>query len=493
MFAFASRAQAEELLFWDNYSATPGSIAFSSITGSGGAALNFGATKLESPEGIAYDRVTNRIYVASPGTGANGELLFVNLDGSGGGVFAPTGVPIENPLGVAIDPVTRMIYWVNGEGPGEPDGSIAGANLDTGAGSLLNTAGAPLNDPYRIALDTVDGRVYWTNETPDPEKIGFANVNGTGGGELPTTGATPPNGITGLAVDEVSRRLFWIDSTGVSFASLAGGAGGDVDITGSVYNGPYGMAVDPTLNRVYWANYSNAEVRAGAFGFAAVTGGGSTISPVEAPVNGPQDPLIIKSPGGTGAPAVTRSASNRAALSCSTGSWGADFPGGFVYQSPRSFAYQWYRNGVPIGGATAPTFTATSPGSHTCAVTATNQAGSATQGSGAVNVNAAKVKLTTKKKAKGEPGDLVKFKVKAVNQGDLKPKNAKVCVKLPKAAKDDLKAPKCKSLGQLKAGGKKTLTLKVEIKDAADEGIDKLTFQVKGSAGKAAKSKIIVG
>jgi hypothetical protein len=30
------------------------------------------------------------------------------------------------------------------------------------------------------------------------------------------------------------------------------------------------------------------------------------------------------------------------------------------------------------------------------------------------------------------------------------------------------------------------------VKGGADEGTDKLTFQVKGSAGKAAKSKIIV-
>ncbi|HEY8502854.1 MAG TPA: hypothetical protein VIL21_09220, partial [Solirubrobacterales bacterium] len=254
MFAFAARAQAEELLFWDNYSADPDNVVFSSITGSGGGTLNFGGAVLNSPEGIAYDPVTNRIYVASA---SSEQILFANLDGSGGGVFAPIGAPIENPLGVAIDPVTRMIYWVNGEGPGEPDGSVAGANLDTGAGSLLNTTGATVKDPYRIALDTVGGRVYWTNENPDPEIIGSAAVNGSGGSDLSTAGATPPKNITGLAVDEVGRRLYWIDDNGVGFASLGGGAGGNLDLTGSVFNGPYGMAVDPTLSRVYWANYSN--------------------------------------------------------------------------------------------------------------------------------------------------------------------------------------------------------------------------------------------
>jgi uncharacterized repeat protein (TIGR01451 family) len=209
-------------------------------------------------------------------------------------------------------------------------------------------------------------------------------------------------------------------------------------------------------------------------------------------VKGPQDPLVIKEPAGEGAPTVTRSAKSRAQLACSTGTWGADFPGSFVYRSPRTFAYQWLRNGNPISGATAATFTSKSAGKYSCTVTASNQAGSAAQTSGAINVKASKVKLTTKKKAKADAGDLVTFKVKAVNQGDLTAKNAKLCVKLPKASKTDLKAPKCKKLG-LKGQGKKTLTLKVKVKPVADEGTDKLTFQVKGSAGKAAKSKIVVG
>ena len=79
-----------------------------------------------------------------------------------------------------------------------------------------------------------------------------------------------------------------------------------------------------------------------------------------------------------------------------------------------------------------------------------------------------------------------------MNQGDVQSKNAKVCVKLPNAAKDDLRKPKCKRLGKLSGKVKKTMTLKIKVKPGADEGVDKLTFQVKGTPGKAAKSKIIV-
>jgi len=188
---------------------------------------------------------------------------------------------------------------------------------------------------------------------------------------------------------------------------------------------------------------------------------------------------------------ITRNPKNRAELTCSSGGWGADAAGGNVYQAPNAFAYQWLRNGAPITGATAPAFVAKSAGQYSCTVTGSNPVGSAAQVAAAINVKASKFKLTTKKKAKAEAGDLVKFKVKAVNQGDLKPKNAKLCVTLPKAAKDDLKAPKCKKAA-LQGRAKKTFTIKVKVKGGADLGTDKLTFKVKGAAGKAAKSKIVI-
>lgn len=490
LLAFAGRAQAE-IILWNNYEnpADTDSVSFADITGSGGGLLNLGAGKLESPEGMAYDTVTNRLFVANQ-TGAKGEILAINLDGSGASPFTAPGAPIEEPEGVAVDPVSRTIYWENTEGAG----SIAWARLDGSVGGTLNLAGATLNSPCcRVAIDPAGGRLYWVNTGPTPNVLSYANLDNSGGGDLSLAGSTVEPGGEGLSVDNAAGRIYFLGGTNaIGFANLNGSGGGDVNTTGGVLNEPWGLALDPTIGRLYTGNYGNGEERTNAIGVVNLAGGGGGISPVTAPVNGPQDPVIIKSPTGTGAPVVTRDAKNRAALSCSTGTWGADFPGSFVYQAPRSFAYQWLRNGSPIGGATASTFTAKSAGQYSCAVTATNHIGSAAQTSAATNVKAAKIKLTTKKKATAEPGDLVTFKVKAVNQGDIKSKNAKVCVKLPNAAKDDLKKPKCKSLGKVKGKGKDSATLKIKVKPGADEGVDKLTFQVKGAPGKAAKSKIIV-
>jgi hypothetical protein len=495
--AIATRAHAAELVYWDNYRDKPQTISVANIDGSGGGALNLTGITLAGPEGMAFDSAMGRLYVASTASGPDkkGEIVFVNVDGSGAGVLSTPGVEVKEPYGVAIDPSTRIIYWVNGGGP-EGKGSIGYAKLDGSGGGLLNTSGVTVASPYKLAIDPVSGRVFWSNNESTPRTIAFANLNNTGGGgTLDLTGAIPPQSVYALAVDSAAGRVYWLDSTSgkehLSFAGVNGGGGGEVSLLGSVFDEAYGLAFDPTLGRFYWANYGQDELRTGAIGFANLAGGGGGITPLTAPLNGAQDPVVLKSPSGAGAPTVTRNANARSQLTCSTGTWGADFPGSFVYQAPRTFAYQWTLKGTPMAGATAATLKATKVGSYACVVTAANQAGTGTQTSTVVQVKAAKVKLSTKKKARVLPGGVAAFTVKAVNQGDLKSKNARVCVKVPKKAKKVLMAPKCKALGKVNGKAKDTAKLRIKVgKDAV--GTYKLTFQVRGSAGKAANAKILV-
>ena len=55
-----------------------------------------------------------------------------------------------------------------------------------------------------------------------------------------------------------------------------------------------------------------------------------------------------------------------------------------------------------------------------------------------------------------------------------------------------MKAPKCKALGKVKAGGKDSATLKLKVAKGASAGTYKVTFVVSGSAGKSATAKIVV-
>jgi DNA-binding beta-propeller fold protein YncE len=496
VFAFAARAQAGELIYWNNYRAEPQTISVADMSGSGGL-LNLTGIDLKDPEGMAIDSVAGRLYVASSSGGADekGEIQFVNLDGSGAGVFGATGALVDEPYGVVVDPATRTIYWVNaGFGP-ENKGSIAWARLDGSAGGLLNTAGATVDDPYKIGLDPVNGRVYWGNYIKENETIiSYANVNNSGGGNLSIT--PTPESAYAFAVDPAANRLYWSEGDDDRFAytGLLGGSRNILDTTGAVVNISYGFAIDPTLNKIYWPNYGNYEDPLNGLGFASLSGGGGgNISPT-APFDGAQDVLVLKSPTGTGSPAISRKPKAPAEMTCSQGGWAADFAGSFVYQAPRSFVYQWSLNGAVLGSGPE-RITATAPGSYTCTVTATNQAGSASQtSSAAATVNAASVKLTVKpKKAKAKAGKAAKFMVNALNQGDIQTSsNAKVCVKVPKKAKKALKAPKCKKLGVIGGLTKKTTKVKVKVKPTAAKGSYKVTLQVKGSAGKAVKATVKV-
>jgi hypothetical protein len=495
--AFTARAQAAETIYWDNYEADPDSVSFANIDGSGGGSLNLAGGELKGPEGMAYDTVTNRLFVATE-SAPTGGILAINLDGSGAGVFSAPGAVFEEPEGLVVDPIGRMIYWVNTKGGSGENGSIGWAKLDGSAGGLLNTTGATVDNPYRgISFDSASGRVFWSNSDPEPETISFANANNTGGGgNLDLTGAPAPEGITGFSIDPAGGRIYWLDNDTterIGYASLGGGGGGEVSLVGATLDDPYGLAFDPSIGRLYWGNYGVEEARTNAIGFASLAGGVGGISPLTAPVDGPQDPVVLKSPAGTGAPAITRDAKKApAALACPTGSWAADYPGSFVYQAPRTYGYQWLLNGAPIAGATASTFTATKHGSYTCTVTAANQTGTASQTSGPLTVKAAKVKLTVKpKKAKAKAGKFATFNVQALNQGDLQTKKAKVCVKVPKKAKKALKAPKCKSIGKVSALKKKKTKLKVGVKPSA-EGSYKVKIQVKGANGKAVNATIKV-
>ncbi|HSC20563.1 MAG TPA: hypothetical protein VLC07_02445 [Solirubrobacterales bacterium] len=499
-FAFAARAQAAETLYWNNYSGNPDSIGFANPDGTGGGALDLTGVELDDPEGMAVDPVAGRLYIAALSNGPEneGQIIYANLSGGGGGVFTAPGAPVDSPEGLTIDPATRMIYWIN---TGENE-SIAWAKLDGSAGGTLNLTGATFESPYRLAIDPQAGRLYFGSEVGSGAEahvvLSYVNVNNSGGGNVNTSGATGESSINGIAVDPAHGRVYWLneETEGLSYANLDNSGGGDIDVGVVPWDNPFGLSLDPGNGKALWSNYGNGEERAGVFGTANYLpgGGGGSIDVATAPVAGPQDPQLLKSPTGTSAPAVTRDASHPATLACSTGSWAPDYPGSFVYQAPQSYGYQWALNGVAITGATSSTFTASAPGSYTCTVTGTNVTGSASQTSGtAATVNAASVKLTVKpKKAKAKAGKTAKFKVQALNQGDLQTKNAKLCVKVPKKAKQALKAPKCKKLGVVGALTKKTTKLKLKVKPTATAGSYKVTLQVKGSAGKAVKATVKV-
>jgi hypothetical protein len=490
----APGAGAAETIYWANFSG--GTIGSASLDGSGGGQLNTGGALVDEPEGMAIDSAAGRLYWTNytGGPGGAGAIRYANLDGSGGADFNPGGAEVENPNGVAIDPATRTIYWANNGGGPSGEGSISYANLDGGGGGQLNTAGAMLDSPTRVAIDPAAKRLYWINDAL--ASISWARLDGSGGGDLDLSGATPPEIINGLSVDLAAGRIYWVDlgTEKVSFARLSGGNGGDLNIGAAVFDDPYGMALDPTAGRIYWGNYGHGTVGAGAIGFANLGGGGGGLNIATAPVDGPQDPVILKGPSGVAPPSISGAAVLWSTLTCSQGTW-ADFPGSFVYQAPRSYAYRWFVNGLPITGATSRTFTPAVPGAYSCSVTGSNQNGSATQTSAPVVIAGPppprlKMAVRPKRKARARPGKkAAKFKVRVTNFGGLPATGVRVCVRKPrkpkkakKRARKALKTPKCRKLGTIAPGATRRTKLKVKARRRA-RGSYKLRFVVRGGGG----------
>lgn len=485
-------AQAAETIYWSNYDNE--TLAFANLDGSGGGQFDTAGQPDVQSEGLTIDSATGRLYWSnfSGGSGDTGSIHFAGLAGGDGGQLNTGGATVNEPNGIAIDPTTQTIYWANYNGGIEEHGTISFAKLDGSAAGDLNTTGATLEDPGPIALDPANGRIYWANYGTDT--ISFANLNNSGGGgNLDLTGATPPSTITSLSVNPAAGQIYWIsrNTKTISHANLSGGGGGDFGYGEAAFKEPYGMAFDPASGRIYWANYGNHEVRTGALGFANLAGVGGGIDVATAPVAGPQDPVILKGPSGTGAPAVTRTP-NTTSLSCSQGSWAEDLAGSFVYQAPRSYSYQWLLNGSSISGATSSTYTATAPGAYSCSVTGSNQNGSATQTSGSVTLLAGGLKLALKKhKARAKAGHAGVFAFVATNPGDFAVSGSTLCVKVSKKTRKAVKTPKCRVFG---VGAHATTTLKLRLKAKKNAaGLYKATFVVGGSvAATPIKAKLQV-
>jgi hypothetical protein len=90
----------------------------------------------------------------------------------------------------------------------------------------------------------------------------------------------------------------------------------------------------------------------------------------------------VSLPANTIAPVISGSTTFGSVLTTTNGTW--------TGTSPITFSYQWKRGGVPIGGATASTYTlveADSLANITCDVTGTNVAGSTTAGSNTITAS----------------------------------------------------------------------------------------------------------
>jgi DNA-binding beta-propeller fold protein YncE len=368
----ASTASADSI-FWSSYTAT-GAIRTGPL--GGGTAQPF-LPGQSSPQGVALDPAGNRIFWTNYG---GNTINVANLDGSGARpLFTET-----KPTGIAFDPATQKLYWT--VYPNDSSGAVRVGNADGSGTPSSVVPSAP--SAQNVVIDPGAGKLYWSSYA------GFiiwsANLNGTGATPL-FSGENYP---TGLAIDTATNTLYWTNEFAGKIRSGNTTGTGAHDVYSSA-GAVGGLALDPSAGRLYWGD-------AGGTIRSASSAGGSAQQTLFSGETTPWYVAILHAPQGTEAPIITGSGGLGQKLSCSSGGWASDYVAGFYYRAPRSFAYQWFRDGAAIDGAVANSYTPFASGNYTCRVTATNAGGSTEQTSPPVGIGSGTTAPPPKKAGKAK-------------------------------------------------------------------------------------------
>ena len=187
--------------------------------------------------GLAYDATNDHVYVADKTMNR-----VRRADAEDGGNKTTVGT-VTNVVGVAIDVANDDQWTVS-----DSTGNITHSALD-GSGQTNIVTG--LTTLRGIAVDTVNQRLYYADAT----KISRCEYDGSNPTDI-ITGLTTASGV---AVDPAGSLLYWSDpGTGkVQRSTLAGASITDI-VTGASAT-LYGIAIDVTAGRLWYAEKSPAE------------------------------------------------------------------------------------------------------------------------------------------------------------------------------------------------------------------------------------------
>ena len=346
-------ASAKDSIYWAN----SGNIQVGDLNGGGSIFTLYSGENF--PIGVVVDPATGKVYWAN----TNGTIRIGDLRGSKPAQTLFSGE--ATPQGIAIDPSAGKLYWTD-----LSSGTIRVGNLN-GSG-VARTLFAGESQPEGLAIDPAGKRVYWADNGSGLIRAG--DLDGTGTAQTLFSGE---EFAFAVAISRGARKLYWTRTSegssegGIRVGPLNGSGPATDLFTGEGYT--TGLALDPTAGKAYWLDNGHGWTRVGN-----LNGGGT---PRTLFSQGPFFLALLRAPASVSRPGVSGGRRAGSVLSCSTGVWAADLVGSFLYRAPAGFAYRWTRNGTMIMGANTSSLRATAAGDYTCAVTATNNAGSASASS----------------------------------------------------------------------------------------------------------------
>lgn len=149
---------------------------------------------LESPSGIAYDWITNKIYWTDM---ESNRIEVVKTDGSMRSLLIWDG--LDSPRDIILDPIAGYMYWSSwGSNP-----KIERAAMDGTMRSVIVQSN--LTWPIGLTIDYWGGKLYWADG--GTKTIEYSNFDGSGRTKLQGLGDLPhPSGL-----DVFENLVYWID------------------------------------------------------------------------------------------------------------------------------------------------------------------------------------------------------------------------------------------------------------------------------------------
>lgn len=156
--------------------------------------------------------------------------------------------------GLALDPAASTLFWSE-PGPGDIlSGAIAPATPATSGTSLVT--GDATADGVGLNAGAKTPALYWS--VPANEEILTASLTGSG----PTAVVTGAEEAAGIAIDPTTNKVYWANLNGEILAAPLSGTP-TIETLYEGLNAPEGVAVDASNQTIYWTEYG-AEAIVGA-------------------------------------------------------------------------------------------------------------------------------------------------------------------------------------------------------------------------------------
>jgi DNA-binding beta-propeller fold protein YncE len=237
------------------------------------AVVNDPSGWVNSPQGIAVNNVTGKVYVASNDTGGNGTILVINaLSTPPVLITRITGLGLY-PMGVAVDEAANRVY-VTRFWDQWPGGLIV---IDGSTDTWLTTVSMSDNLAWGIAMDNLRHRAYITHRWGDlPNYTSYVDTVTLAWNRYAEYAANQPSGI---AIRPSSGTVFVslrhspqfdpVNNPSAQYPALAvfdyrlGDAGKLLPWSTGLplpYNNPIGVAYNPTSDRIFVNSFDDGKV-----------------------------------------------------------------------------------------------------------------------------------------------------------------------------------------------------------------------------------------